>query len=88
MALTFASYLETAELPPVDECVVFKGVLDQIAGDSSFDTDQQLADLGANYNDSSKANFEASGAYTPAGEQGLPGEVPEGCDASAEIDAF
>ena len=37
MALTYASYLETAELPPVDECVVFKGVLSQIAEDSATD---------------------------------------------------
>lgn len=88
MALTFASYLETAELPPVDECVVFKGVLNQIAGESGTDSEGMLADLGTNYNDSSKANFEASGEYTPLGEQGLPLPQPEGCDAEAEVGAY
>ena len=88
MALTFASYLETAELPPVDECVVFKGVIAQIGGESTGDADVSIATLGANYNDLAKANFEASGNYTPLEDAEVPFPAPEDCDADAEIGAY
>jgi hypothetical protein len=88
-ALTYASFLSTAELPPPDECTVFKGVLTTIAGDSNQDAAGLQTVLGANYNDSSKANFDAAGLIDPdAADTPLPGAVPDGCDASAEIAAF